>query len=275
MRLEEWAAALISSLAGLPLAQGLLVAVLTLVLEDPVTIGSGLLVASGRLGHWVAFAGLSAGIAVGDTGLYLLGRLARGPVGQWRFLRQAQAAGAGEWLEQNVAATVLVSRFVPGMRLPTYLGAGLLRVPAWKFLAAAVAASLLWTTSLLGLTIGVGRVALRNAGPLRAPLGVGLVALAFFGPRLLARRKARRPGSPSPSEGPVRSSFELWPPAVFYLPVGLYCLWLAVRFRGLTLPTAANPSIYSGGLIRESKGQILSLIPPSEQFWVAPWAVYE
>ena len=40
---------------------------------------------------------------------------------------------------------------------------------------------------------------------------------------------------------------------MFYPPVALYCLWLAIKHRGLTLPTAANPGIFSGGIIGESK----------------------
>jgi hypothetical protein len=34
-------------------------------------------------------------------------------------------------------------------------------------------------------------------------------------------------------------------------------LWLAVKYRGLGLPTAANPGIFSGGVIGESKAAIL------------------
>jgi hypothetical protein len=40
---------------------------------------------------------------------------------------------------------------------------------------------------------------------------------------------------------------------MFYPPVGIYCLWLALKYRGLTVPTAANPGIFSGGLVGESK----------------------
>jgi hypothetical protein len=40
---------------------------------------------------------------------------------------------------------------------------------------------------------------------------------------------------------------------MFYPPVTLYYLWLAIKYRGLTLPTAANPGIFSGGLVGESK----------------------
>jgi hypothetical protein len=47
--------------------------------------------------------------------------------------------------------------------------------------------------------------------------------------------------------------WEFWPAWMFYPPVAVYCLWLAIKHRGLTLPTAANPGIYSGGIVGESK----------------------
>ena len=74
---------------------------------------------------------------------------------------------------------------------------------------------------------------------------------------------------------PVLSSFHLWPPWLFYLPVFGYWLWLSIRHRSLTLPTAANPSIYSGGFIGESKSQILVLVAPRYRELVAPWIIVE
>ncbi len=47
--------------------------------------------------------------------------------------------------------------------------------------------------------------------------------------------------------------WEFWPAWLFYPPVALYGLWLAIKYRGLTLPTTANPGIFSGGIIGESK----------------------
>ena len=47
--------------------------------------------------------------------------------------------------------------------------------------------------------------------------------------------------------------WEFWPDWMFYPPVGIYCAWLALKYRGLTVPTAANPGIFSGGMVGESK----------------------
>jgi hypothetical protein len=47
--------------------------------------------------------------------------------------------------------------------------------------------------------------------------------------------------------------WEFWPAWLFYLPVAVNYLRLAIKYRGLTLPTAANPGIFSGGFVGESK----------------------
>jgi hypothetical protein len=51
--------------------------------------------------------------------------------------------------------------------------------------------------------------------------------------------------------------WEFWPPWVFYAPLGVHVLWLALRHRSLTLFTAVNPAIPAGGFIGESKSAIL------------------
>ena len=61
--------------------------------------------------------------------------------------------------------------------------------------------------------------------------------------------------------------WEFWPAWMFYPPVAIYCLWLAVKHRGLTAPTAANPGIFSGGLVGESKTAMLQeLFATSPEF---------
>jgi hypothetical protein len=41
------------------------------------------------------------------------------------------------------------------------------------------------------------------------------------------------------------------------------------------LPTAANPSSYAGGLIGESKSQILTLVGSEHRRWIAPWTTVD
>jgi len=57
------------------------------------------------------------------------------------------------------------------------------------------------------------------------------------------------------------SRWEFWPAAIVYAPLVPHLGWLALRHRGLSTCTAANPCIPMGGLVGESKWAILSLLP--------------
>lgn len=61
------------------------------------------------------------------------------------------------------------------------------------------------------------------------------------------------------------SFFEFWPGWLFYAPVKLYSAWLMLRYGGIALPTIANPHFDVGGLVGESKSQILCQAPESLQ----------
>lgn len=54
--------------------------------------------------------------------------------------------------------------------------------------------------------------------------------------------------------------WEFWPIWLFYPPIVAYILWLGVRYRGLTLFTAANPGMPGGGFVGESKSDILGRV---------------
>jgi hypothetical protein len=55
--------------------------------------------------------------------------------------------------------------------------------------------------------------------------------------------------------------WEFWPMWLFYAPVALWAAWLAVRHKGLGIAAAANPGISDGGIVGESKYEILSKLP--------------
>ena len=69
----------------------------------------------------------------------------------------------------------------------------------------------------------------------------------------------------------VVSPFEFWPSWLFYTPVVLYWVWLSIRYRSITLATAANPHIESGGLCGESKSAILDQVGPDQRRWIADY----
>src|ERR1700749_583473 len=71
--------------------------------------------------------------------------------------------------------------------------------------------------------------------------------------------------------GPV-SFFEFWPGWLFYIPVVLFWIFNSLKYRSVTLPALANPSIDAGGICGESKNDILDLAGPLARRWIADFA---
>jgi hypothetical protein len=57
------------------------------------------------------------------------------------------------------------------------------------------------------------------------------------------------------------SAWEYWPFGIVQLPFFIYWLWLSLRARSLFFFSASNPSIVLGGMLGESKDDVLRLIP--------------
>jgi membrane protein DedA with SNARE-associated domain len=229
----------------------------TFVLEDAAAVGAGLLLAAGGISWWSAFVACFLGIWMGDAGLYALARYAGRGWFERSSLRRfaAKVVQSERWFAERGAPILIFSRLLPGARLPTYLAAGFLRVPLPRFLFITGGASCLWTIAVLFLaqTFGDRRAhwlgSFKQAGWFLIGLGVVLLGTLQLSRRALLNFDARR----------IRARlgrwrhWEFWPAWVFYAPVGIHYLWLAMKHRGLTVPTAANPGIFSGGMVGESK----------------------
>ncbi|HSC29580.1 MAG TPA: VTT domain-containing protein [Vicinamibacterales bacterium] len=257
-----------SAASGLGLM--VLLAASTLVSEDLTTIGAGVLAADGRISLAGAVIACFAGILVGDLLLFLAGRIFG-----WRLLTlplarrvvspEALDRGAA-WLEKYGAAAVLVSRLVPGTRLPTYVAAGALGTDARTFAVWFTVAAALWTPLLVGVSSTLGATFARST--LVAGQGLAAVALATLAVmwmllsagRLVLSRRNRRVVY-GLWKRTVR--WEFWPPWIFYPPVLACIVFLMIRHRGVTVFTAANPGIPGGGFIGESKFSILRALSPS------------
>src|SRR5262249_34820503 len=119
-------------------------------------------------------------------------------------------------------------------RLPTFLLAGLLRLPTRPFVVVTMASCAAWIAGLFAASM-----LFKNAVATTALLMIAVILVGRIDFRKLAR-------------------WEFWPAAIFYIPVALKYLWLAIRYRSVMLPAAANPGMYSGGLIGESKFDTLA-----------------
>jgi hypothetical protein len=67
------------------------------------------------------------------------------------------------------------------------------------------------------------------------------------------------------------SLMERAPQFIIYALHGPYCLYLALRYRGLTLPTVANPGLEGSGLTNESKTELFDLMGPVGREHLAPY----
>lgn len=70
------------------------------------------------------------------------------------------------------------------------------------------------------------------------------------------------------------SAFEFWPGWLFYTPVILFWILLSLRYRSLSLPTAANPLVETGGLCGERKSTVLDQAGATASAWIAPYVVF-
>ncbi len=245
----------------------LLISLTTLVSEDLAAIGAGVLAANGQLSLSVAIAASFFGIYVGDLLLFLLGRwfgakaLRRAPV-RW-LVSEASVIRAADWFEKRGAIAILLSRFTPSFRLPTYVSAGMFGMSFLKFAVVSGIAVAIWTPILVVAAAWLGdetitRLFLESQG------AIWKIFLSFLGLYFLIKFifrlttwKGRRLFI-----GKLKrvTEWEFWPVHIFYIPVVVYVIRLAVKHRSLTVFTCSNPSIPAGGLIGESKDAIYRLI---------------
>ncbi len=80
---------------------------------------------------------------------------------------------------------------------------------------------------------------------------------------------------PLDKTAPPLSFFEMWRPIVFYAPLFVWWAYLGIRYRGLTLPTIANPLFPAGGLIGESKACVLNTVSQDARRWIAPFVTID
>jgi membrane protein DedA with SNARE-associated domain len=168
-------AAVIATAASAPVLQAGAIILGTFILEDATTILTATAVADGRLSAGLALGALYAGIVLGDLGLYGLGRLAAIVPAVARLLPPRRVEVVRAWLAGRVFRVVLVSRFLPGVRLPAYITCGLLGADLRRFLLAALLATSIWTTLLFTLSLHLGIVLIAYSGAWAWAGGAGIL----------------------------------------------------------------------------------------------------
>ena len=164
-----------------PSLQAAAIIIGTFILEDAATVIAATQVEAGVVRPVLALVALYVGIVLGDLGLYGIGRIAALSPMINRLVSAERHAKGRHWLANRVFRVVLVSRFVPGARLPTYTACGFLRVSFLRFALAAVVATSIWTSLLFLLSLRIGRLLMDHFGAWRwaGAIGFALAVVAF------------------------------------------------------------------------------------------------
>ena len=239
-------------------ALALSVFLLTFAYEDGATLLAVTLGMAGRLDPRLGLASAFLGIWSGDMGLYLAGARLSGRIENFRWVKRVVSSESFEkaklWFARRGVLTIISSRFIPGSRLPIYLAAGALNQPVRIFASVTGICAIVWVSAIFAAS---HFASITRLNPGRSFL---LVSLALLVGRWLLPKLVR-------SVLPIIRLYwqryrrwEFWPAWMFYPPVAAMCAWLSVKYRGLALPTVANPSFRNGGIVGESKIDILRLL---------------
>jgi membrane protein DedA with SNARE-associated domain len=179
--------AAILTLAGkTPLFQALAIILGTFILEDAATVLAAMQAQDGTIPVALALGSLYVGIVLGDIGLYGLGRAAAYVpwVNRWLPPRRQEMVRA--WVDGRVFNIVFVSRFIPGLRLPTYTTCGFVGADLRRFALAALIATMIWTSLLFALSLKIGQILMVHLGTWRWAGAIGFVAFVIFAGRMAA-----------------------------------------------------------------------------------------
>lgn len=127
------------------------------------------------------------GIWVGDMGLYAMGSTFRRYTTRsrrlQRFLKPESLAKAQAWFAKHGSLALVMSRAIPGSRLPLYLAAGALRLPFRLFVRITGVCAAVWVSAIFA----IWRFTPKAAGPGKLLPWI-LTATMLLVPWLLAKR---------------------------------------------------------------------------------------
>ncbi len=241
--------------------------------EDIACITAGSLASQSKIHLLIGISASTAGILIGDFLLYAIGFIGGRPIlkssfGQ-KIFSSTKIENAEHWLKKNGGRLIFTSRFVPGMRLPTYLMAGILKMPFVEFIFYLVLAAIIWTPLLVVTAYYTGNWLLEILEPKSAIYRFILLVIVVFSiwisVKLITKMTHWKGRRVLQSRLQRILKWEFWPMQILYLPVGFYLLYLAFRHKRLLAFTACNPAIFASGIRDESKSEILLQLMPSKK----------
>ncbi|MFL5253495.1 MAG: DedA family protein [Rhodopila sp.] len=168
------------------LLQAVTIIIGTFILEDAATVIAAMQAQQGALSIPLALGALYIGIVAGDLGLYGLGRLSARFKWISKYLPPRRQAVIRAFISGHVFKVVLVSRFLPGMRLPTYTTCGFVGADLRAFTLAAVIATACWTSLLFAASLHVGEFLMDHMGAWRWAGIAGFIVIIVVAGRAAA-----------------------------------------------------------------------------------------
>lgn len=149
----------------------------TFVFEDVALLSSIGMRAQGKISFSTALWACFLGISIGNLLLYLIGRLATNEKWELRYPRLVKYRTRLEKIvdENWLSYSIVVSRVIPGTRIPTYLGAGYLKYSFWQFLSLTILSVFAWVWLALW-----GGSALNNVFAEHWAIGLGIIIVLFY-----------------------------------------------------------------------------------------------
>ena len=228
--------------------------------EDGATITAAALAASSVLDVRLAFLSAFAGLWIGDLGVYALARWTTPAIRRHRWLQPWFARTTSAQSSRNIRKgrwRLAVSRFLPGTRLPAYIAAGVEQMPVAAFAMVTAMSAIAWI-ALLFFSI---RLAPSRAATASHQLALlTLSGLAFFALLSIRKRWIQRIRQRISICFQRIVKWEFWPAWLFYSPVAVFCAYLGICYRGFSLPTIANVNQKNGGIVGESKIEVLQTL---------------
>jgi len=261
---------------------------LTFVLEEGAAALAVLLILAHKLSWPLASTAVFMGVVASDLALYGCGYAASHFKWVRRWIDVVKLRQGDEWMQQTLLPAVILCRFLPWALPPVFIACGFFGLSFLRVLWLSAFSAALWTVVVVGFMLEFSIVLLEHDQ--FWTWGAALIGLWLFTLWNIRRTRALKTHAgrlkttrvptnlaladlPLPVSWPENQTvcwFERMPAWLFYLPIVLLWLLLSLRYRSLTLPTAANPSFEAGGLVGESKLQVMSQVSASVMEWFAP-----
>jgi membrane protein DedA with SNARE-associated domain len=218
------------------------------------------------------------GMVVSDFALYFVGVGARRLPWLTRLAVDGRVRNVAATLQRNLFGVLALCRAVPGVAFIGIIACGWTRVPLARFGVACLAVSALYLPLMLYLAVVFGDALDDRVGWWAWPtLIVALAGIDLARRRVFAFGEMGRPAAGDAVQtAPVRKPAlaERSPAVLFYLPLALTWLRFAWRHRSLTLPSAANPRLPSGGRRGEALSDYLNDVAAADRAAVAEFVVF-